>query len=120
MPAHFYTVFGRRFEPAIRCAIVQSRPITSFIQAADWEFVGTVRPSEPPPVGFRHDRACRISRAKKKHVQGLSTHDVHSLLPQQHSAKADAISGWQTLGFPWQQSWTKNASSLRVPLTSTL
>ncbi len=57
MPAHFYTVFGRRCEPAIRCAIVQSRPIPSFIQAADWEFVGTVRPSEPPPVGFRHDRA---------------------------------------------------------------
>lgn len=57
MLAHFYTVFGRRFEPAIRCAIVQSRPIPSFIQAADWEFVGTVRPSEPPPVGFRHDRA---------------------------------------------------------------
>ena len=57
MPAQFYTVFGRRFEPAIRCAIVQSRPIPSFIQAADWEFVGTVRPSEPPPVGFRHARA---------------------------------------------------------------
>lgn len=57
MPAHFYTVFGRRFEPAIRCAIVQSRPIPAFIQAADWEFVGTVRPTEAPPAGFRHARA---------------------------------------------------------------
>jgi hypothetical protein len=57
MPAHFYTVFRRRFEPAIRCAIVHGRPVPSFIQAADWEFVGTVRPSEPPPNGFRHARA---------------------------------------------------------------
>jgi hypothetical protein len=57
MPAHFYTVFARRFEPAIRCAIAQSRPIPSFIQGDDWEFAGTVRPSEPPPVGFRHERA---------------------------------------------------------------
>ena len=57
MSAYFYTVFGRRFEPAIRCAIVQSRPIPAFIRADEWEFVGTVRPSEPPPVGFRHARA---------------------------------------------------------------
>ena len=57
MTAHFYTVFARRFEPAIRCAIVQSKPIPLFIQAEDWEFAGTVRPSEPPPAGFRHSKA---------------------------------------------------------------
>ena len=57
MPAHLYTVFGRRFEPAIRCAVVQSSPIPAFIQADEWEFVGTVRPTQAPPVGFRHARA---------------------------------------------------------------
>ena len=62
MPASFYTVFGRRFEPAIRCAIVQSRPIPTFIRADEWEFVGTVRPYQPPPVSFRHTRAEDVMR----------------------------------------------------------
>jgi hypothetical protein len=57
MPASFYPVFRRRFETAIRCAVAQNRPVPGFIRAADWEFIGTVRPSEPPPAGFRHARA---------------------------------------------------------------
>ncbi|MEH3061513.1 MAG: hypothetical protein PGN33_01625 [Methylobacterium radiotolerans] len=57
MPAHFYTMFRRRSEPAIRCAVRQSQPVPAFIRGADWEFVGTVRPAEPPPAGFRPARA---------------------------------------------------------------
>lgn len=57
MSAHFYNVFARRDEPAIRCAIIQERPIPFFIQSEAWEFSGTVRPSDPVPRGFRHQRA---------------------------------------------------------------
>ncbi|SFL37061.1 hypothetical protein [Methylobacterium pseudosasicola] len=57
MPAYFYTVFARRFEPAIHCAVLQCKPIPTFIHADDWEFAGTVRPSDRPPEGFRHAKA---------------------------------------------------------------
>lgn len=57
MPIPSYNVFSRRHEPAIRCAIVLERPVPSFVQGEEWEFSGTVRPSDPAPPGFRHRRA---------------------------------------------------------------
>lgn len=62
MPIPCYNVFARKDEPAIRCAVVQERPVPTFIQKEGWEFQGTVKPSDPAPAGFRHGRAADGTR----------------------------------------------------------
>jgi len=60
--ASAYNVFARRRQLALRCAIAQGRPVPSFIQGETWEFGGTVKPSEPMPVGFQPGAAQEAMR----------------------------------------------------------
>lgn len=51
--APIYTVFSRRHQSALCCAIDQESPVPSFIQAKTWEYGGTIKPMETVPSGFQ-------------------------------------------------------------------
>lgn len=67
-----YSVFARKRQPALRCAIAHESPVPSFIQNETWEFGGTIKPSEPIPTGFQ-------PKAAEEAVQIMGYYLFHSL-----------------------------------------
>jgi hypothetical protein len=57
-----YNVFHRKQKPALHCAVVQGRPVPSFVTNELWSFGSTIRDSEAVPAGFRPE----IARAAMK------------------------------------------------------
>ena len=56
-----YNVFGRKRQPALRCAVRQDRPVPSFVRTETWAFIGTTTIEQPSP-GFRPEAATGATR----------------------------------------------------------
>lgn len=67
-----YSVFARKRQPALRCAIARESPLPSFIQDETWEFAAIIKPSEPMPAGFQ-------PKAAEEAVQNIGYYLFHSL-----------------------------------------
>ncbi len=56
-----YTLFRRRAEPSLCCAVPQDRPVPGFISGEDWEFQGVIVDNGSAPAGFRSESASWVT-----------------------------------------------------------
>ena len=50
-----YNLFRRKLAPDLCCALPEDRPVPAFLDGDTWEYAGTLREGDVPPLGF--DRA---------------------------------------------------------------
>jgi hypothetical protein len=57
-----FNLFRRKGQPGLLCAVPEDCPVPRFVNAAVWEFAGTIRGTATVPASFNHRAAATGAR----------------------------------------------------------